>query len=45
LIWGKDKLLAPLKSGMLPPPHPMQPGSTDEDYYRGNIKPVTEDAT
>ena len=35
LIWGKDKLLAPLKPGMLPPPHPMAPGSTDEDYYRG----------
>ena len=45
LIWGKDKLLAPLKSGMLPPPHPMAQGSTDEDYYRGNIKPVTEDVT
>ena len=26
LIWGKDKLLAPLKSGMLPPPHPMATG-------------------
>ena len=27
----------------LPPPHDMAPGSTDEDYYRGNIKPITED--
>ena len=43
LIWGKDKLLAPLRRGMLPPPHAMAPGSTDEDYYRGNIKPITED--
>jgi NADH-quinone oxidoreductase subunit I len=25
---------------MLPAPHDMAPGSTDEDYYRGNIKPV-----
>jgi NADH-quinone oxidoreductase subunit I len=22
---------------MLAPPHDMAPGSTDEDYYRGNI--------
>jgi NADH-quinone oxidoreductase subunit I len=22
---------------MTPPPHAMAPGSTDEDYYRGNI--------
>jgi NADH-quinone oxidoreductase subunit I len=40
LIWGKDKLLAPMQPGMVAPPHPMQPGSTDEDYYLGNIKPV-----
>ena len=44
LIWGKDKLLAPLREGMLPPPHDMAPGSTDEDYYRGNIKPITQDS-
>jgi NADH-quinone oxidoreductase subunit I len=25
---------------MLPPPHEMEPGSTDEDYYRGKIKPM-----
>jgi NADH-quinone oxidoreductase subunit I len=24
------------------PPHPMQPGSTDEDYYLGNITPIDE---
>jgi NADH-quinone oxidoreductase subunit I len=29
---------------MLPAPHDMAPGSTDEDYYRGNIGPITEDA-
>lgn len=45
LIYGKDKLLAPLAPGMEAPPHPMQPGCTDEDYYRGNVRPVAEDAT
>lgn len=37
LIYGKDKLLAPLTAEMTPPPHGMAAGSTDEDYYRGNI--------
>ena len=37
LIYGKDKLLAPLKPDMTAPPHAMAEGSTDEDYYRGNI--------
>jgi NADH-quinone oxidoreductase subunit I len=37
LIYGKDKLLAPLVPGVIPAPHPMAEGSTDEDYYRGNI--------
>ncbi len=37
LIYGKDKLLAPLQPGMVEPPHPMAPGSTDEDYYLGRI--------
>ena len=37
LIYGKDKLLAPLQPDMTAPPHAMAPGSTDEDYYRGNI--------
>ena len=44
LIYGKDKLLAPLEPGMQPPPHPMAPGSTDDDYYLGKIGPVSEDA-
>jgi NADH-quinone oxidoreductase subunit I len=41
LIWGKDKLLAPMQPGMQPPPHAMESGSTDEDYYLGKIKPIT----
>ena len=38
LIFEKEDLLAPLKSGMLQPPHPMAPGTTHIDYYRGDIK-------
>jgi NADH-quinone oxidoreductase subunit I len=38
LIYGKDKLLAPLLPDMTAPPHAMAAGSTDEDYYRGNIR-------
>ena len=37
LIFEKDQLLAPIRSGMLPAPHPMVPDTTDRDYYRGNI--------
>jgi len=44
LIYGKDKLLAPLEPGMQAPPHPMALGSTDDDYYLGKIGPLTEDA-
>jgi len=29
-----------MQPGMVAPPHPMQPGSTDEDYYLGNITPI-----
>jgi NADH-quinone oxidoreductase subunit I len=43
LIWGKDKLLAPMEPGMQAPPHDMAPGSTDDDYYLGRINPRTED--
>jgi len=38
LIFEKEDLLAPLKSGMLQPPHPMAPGTTHIDYYRDDIK-------
>lgn len=37
MIYEKDQLLAPLRSGMLPPPHSMAPGATSEDYYRGVV--------
>ena len=37
LIYEKQDLLAPLLPGMLAPPHPMVPGTTDTDYYQGSV--------
>lgn len=37
LIYEKQDLLAPLGEGMLAAPHPMVEGTTDTDYYRGEI--------
>ena len=37
LIFEKQNLLAPMLEGMTPAPHPRAEGSTDADYYRGNI--------
>ena len=37
MIWEKQDLLAPLRSGMLQAPHPMVEGTTDTDYYRGEV--------
>jgi NADH-quinone oxidoreductase subunit I len=37
LIYEKQDLLAPLAEGQLAAPHPMVPGSDDDDYYRGDI--------
>jgi NADH-quinone oxidoreductase subunit I len=37
LIYEKQDLLAPMLGGMLPAPHPMVPGTTDQDYYQGNV--------
>lgn len=37
LIFTKEQLLAPLQAGMEPAPHAMRPGTTEKDYYRGNI--------
>ena len=38
LIFEKEDLLAPLRQGMLMPPHPMYPGMTDTNYYNGDVK-------
>jgi len=37
LIFEKQDLLAPLLPGMVPPPHPMVPGTTAQDYYDGQV--------
>jgi NADH-quinone oxidoreductase subunit I len=38
LIYEKSELLAPLQPGMLAPPHPMVPGTTERDYYANTVK-------
>ena len=38
LIFEKEDLLAPLRQGMLAPPHPMYPGMTDTNYYNGDVE-------
>jgi NADH-quinone oxidoreductase subunit I len=42
LIYTKEDLLAPLQGGMLLPPHAMAEGSSETDYYLGNIKSAGE---
>ena len=37
LIYEKEDLLAPLRQGMLMPPHPMYPGMDDSNYYKGEV--------
>jgi len=37
LIFEKEDLLAPLRVGMVAPPHDMYPGTKERDYYRGNV--------
>ena len=37
LIYEKEDLLAPLRVGMVAPPHAMYPGTNETDYYRGNV--------
>ena len=42
MIWEKQDLLAPLREGMLAAPHPMVEGTTDTEYYRGEISGPTD---
>ena len=45
LIYPKDRLLAPLADGMMAAPHDMFPGTTEKEYYRGQVtKSVPEQA-
>lgn len=42
LIYEKQDLLAPMGQDMLAAPHPMVPGTTDGDYYRGDVTQVVD---
>ena len=37
LIYEKQDLLGPLLSTMVEAPHPMVPGATEKEYYRGEV--------
>lgn len=41
MIYEKQDLLAPLEPGMLAAPHPMVEGTTDANYYRGEVSGPT----
>lgn len=41
LIYEKQDLLAPMAEGMLAAPHPMVEGTTDTEYYRGEVTAPT----
>jgi NADH-quinone oxidoreductase subunit I len=43
LIYEKHDLLAPMEEGMLAAPHPMVDGTTDTDYYKGDVLKATEE--
>ena len=43
LIYEKSDLLAPLLPGMEQPPHAMQLGEDEGDYYRGAFSPRRTD--
>jgi NADH-quinone oxidoreductase subunit I len=37
LIYEKQDLLGPMLPGMVDAPHPMVPGTTEQDYYEGTV--------
>ena len=43
LIYEKQDLLGPVLGGMLPAPHPMVPGTTEQDYYRGAVTAAVDE--
>ncbi len=43
LIYEKQDLLAPMEEGMLAAPHPMVEGTTDTDYYNGDVLGAVEE--
>jgi len=42
MIYEKHDLLAPMEEGMLAAPHPMVDGTTDTEYYTGDVLAATE---
>ena len=38
LIYEKKDLLGPLLAGMVPAPHAMVEGTTEQDYYANRVK-------
>ena len=43
LIYEKEQLLAPLLPGMVAPPHPMVPGTNEQDYYANKVTGAVQD--
>jgi len=41
LIYEKQDLLAPMQEGMVAPPHDMVAGTTEKDYYAGDVTQAT----
>lgn len=41
LIFTKEQLLAPVRAGMLAPPHPMADGMEERDYFLGKVSGAT----
>jgi NADH-quinone oxidoreductase chain I len=43
LIYTKEQLLAGLTEGMVPPPHAMQDGTTEKEYYQGKVTRASDE--
>ena len=43
LIYTKEQLLAGLTDGMVPAPHDMQPGTTEKEYYKGQVTRASDE--
>ena len=43
LIYTKEQLMAGLTEGMVPPPHAMQDGTTEKEYYQGRVTRASDE--
>jgi NADH-quinone oxidoreductase subunit I len=43
LIYEKKDLLGPMQAGMVEAPHPMVPGTTEQDYYQGAVTEAVDE--